>query len=150
MLSVHLAWEPRLASEARVAEIAAGRSRLAHLAGDLARLGIGTEQIALARPCPLVADLPSGGMAALGALYVIEGSTLGGEVIARTLRQASWVPPHGLTSFRPYGAAAGRMWREFKDTARRLTPPESWREVEAGAVGMFDLLRRWLPADVSA
>lgn len=51
---------------------------------------------------------------ALGGLYVLEGATLGGRVIARRLRQ-QWGPdctmPFAFLEFR--GANPGSEWRRF-------------------------------------
>lgn len=49
---------------------------------------------------------------ALGMLYVLEGSTLGGRLILRTLVNAGIIDP-ALSFLDPYGAETGRRWREF-------------------------------------
>lgn len=52
--------------------------------------------------------------AAVGALYVLEGSTLGGQVISRQFREKLGVTPErGGKFFHGYGDATGRRWREF-------------------------------------
>jgi heme oxygenase len=51
----------------------------------------------------------------LGAMYVIEGSTLGGQYIARHVEQIlGFAPGHGDSYFRGYGDQTGSMWRDFK------------------------------------
>jgi Heme oxygenase len=63
-------------------------------------------------------DLSSPG-SAWGALYVVEGSTLGGQHIFRTLQGSSFVERHalspdaGLSYFAGYGDRTGDMWRRF-------------------------------------
>lgn len=47
---------------------------------------------------------------ALGALYVVEGSTLGGRIILRQLRERGIDDPE-LTFLDPYGRSSGEMWR---------------------------------------
>lgn len=47
---------------------------------------------------------------ALGAMYVIEGSTLGGRTIRRRLA-ARGVGAEGLSFLDPYGKSSGAMWR---------------------------------------
>ena len=49
---------------------------------------------------------------ALGLLYVIEGSTLGGRIILKQLA-ALGIDRRGLDFLDPYGAETGRMWRQF-------------------------------------
>lgn len=50
---------------------------------------------------------------AWGALYVIEGATLGGNVISKHLRKLAWLPPDGRRFFSGYGDRTGHMWSEF-------------------------------------
>lgn len=58
--------------------------------------------------------LDSGGKI-FGALYVIEGSTLGGQVIARILKQKfNLDESNGAAFFSGYGARTGEMWKEFR------------------------------------
>jgi heme oxygenase len=52
---------------------------------------------------------------ALGAMYVMEGSTMGGKIIARMIEgQAGLNGPSGFSFFNGYGEDTGRMWEEFK------------------------------------
>ena len=81
---------------------------------------------------------------ALGSLYVMEGSTLGGAVITKALRHAAWLPPGGFRYFNPYGAETGRMWRRFQDAFRAACAVGGETAVERGAVETFEVLHRWL------
>ena len=50
---------------------------------------------------------------ALGMLYVMEGSTLGGQVIARCLSQSlGLTESHGVAYFHSYGSAVVPRWQE--------------------------------------
>ncbi len=52
---------------------------------------------------------------ALGAMYVMEGSTMGGKIIAKMIEgQAGINGPSGFSFFNGYGEENGRMWEEFK------------------------------------
>ena len=52
---------------------------------------------------------------ALGAMYVIEGSTMGGKIIAKMIEgQAGISGPSGFTFFYGYGEETAKMWDEFK------------------------------------
>jgi heme oxygenase (biliverdin-IX-beta and delta-forming) len=102
--SVHAPTERALARCARTAAVVPDwpeRRRTGWLDADLAALGV--------RP-PHDAAVPRIATAgeALGTLYVLEGSTLGGAVIVRGLDAA--FPRRFLAS---YGARRGRMWRTF-------------------------------------
>ncbi|MDQ3230869.1 MAG: biliverdin-producing heme oxygenase [Pseudobdellovibrionaceae bacterium] len=52
---------------------------------------------------------------ALGAFYVLEGSTLGGQVIARHVTDTLHLnPEQGLAFFSSYGAQVGQRWKETR------------------------------------
>ena len=54
--------------------------------------------------------------AAFGAVYVVEGATLGGQVIARQVIPAfALSPERGCHFFSGYGAETGERWRETRD-----------------------------------
>ncbi|MDB5251822.1 MAG: biliverdin-producing heme oxygenase [Flaviaesturariibacter sp.] len=66
---------------------------------------------------PEAIDLPdiSSEASALGALYVMEGSTLGGRAIAQMVRRAlPGIPENALSFFTGYGPATGTMWTSFQ------------------------------------
>ena len=68
-------------------------------------------------PCGL--DPVTGTDAALGRLYVLEGSTLGGVFIDRhlaALPRLAGLPR--LHAFSPYGAETGAMWAAFRRQTR--------------------------------
>ncbi len=70
----------------------------------------------------------------IGYLYVVEGSTLGGRLISKRLRQlGSDLCPNGLRIFAPYGDATRRSWTAFLDVLREQTRNglELTRSVEA-------------------
>lgn len=83
------------------------RRKAALMAADLEVLGL----------CPAAATsladphLHRGDM--LGILYVLEGATLGGALLARRLQPLGIVPDRGGTFLDPYGDNRGMMWRCF-------------------------------------
>jgi heme oxygenase len=104
------------------------RPRTALLEQDLATLG-------LTMPNPLAVAEPASDAAAFGALYVIEGSRLGGAILARAV-------PSGLP--RGYLAAIHRpgAWRAFGEALDRAAEAggESWlAQAIASASATFDL-----------
>jgi heme oxygenase len=89
---------------------------------------------------------------AWGALYVVEGSTLGGQQILKTLLNSELVlrngltPDAGLAYFTGYGSATSAMWRQMlralgdADTA----DPGSRDAIIEGANSTFALFERAL------
>jgi heme oxygenase len=57
---------------------------------------------------------------ALGVLYVLEGSTLGGRMILKTLRNQG-LSTDDLHFLDPYGTATGAQWRTFLAVLERET-----------------------------
>ena len=96
------AMEPLLCAVAAVDF--SGRRRAPVIAACLRELGCEPPDAIAAAPR---AETPA---AALGLLYVMEGSTLGGRIILRQLH-ANGADPTGLGFLDPYGARTGSMWR---------------------------------------
>lgn len=60
-----------------------------------------------------VPEIPDLG-AAYGCLYVVEGGTLGGQVISRQIQEHLGLgPANGAAFFNCYGELTGPMWAEF-------------------------------------
>jgi heme oxygenase len=80
------------------------------LVADLSSLGATDVEIsALPRAMPLRIDDRA---EAYGALYVMEGSTLGGALIAKHLRAR--IDDCPLRYLAPYGESAGASWKRFR------------------------------------
>jgi heme oxygenase len=108
-------------------------ARTACLAADLQALG--------AEPAIASRDIVALSVAnraeALGLLYVVEGSGLGGKVILRQLA-AHGAPLTGLTFLDPHGADAGRVWaRLLAVLARDLTSEADLAAAATGAIKGF-------------
>ena len=75
---------------------------------------------------------------ALGAMYVLEGSTLGGKIILKTLR-GKGVQTNELDFLDPYGKNAGALWRVFLRVLERETTPDptAMNECVSGAIKAF-------------
>ena len=80
----------------------------------------------------------------LGAMYVVEGSTLGGQYIAQHVEASLDLQPgEGDRFFRGYGQETMPKWREFQQVL--LTVPEAQtEEVIAAAKEMFGIFRAWM------
>jgi heme oxygenase len=89
------------------------RLKLPLLVEDLASFSVNFKEIA---ELPLCASLPRLETVAegLGCLYVLEGSTLGGRIIAGHLKRVLALDEtRGCAFFNSYGADVGRMWSRF-------------------------------------
>jgi heme oxygenase (biliverdin-IX-beta and delta-forming) len=139
----HAAYEPAIGAGLADEAFLGPRRRLGRLDADLAHLGLDAAAIAHL-PAPPAPRLD--GPAALGALYVLEGSTLGGQVIGRRIAALHGLETDGLAYYRAHGAATGAMWTAFR--ARLETVADETALTEA-AVATFRAIRVWLCADGS-
>ena len=136
----HAVWEPTIAASP-IAAFAADRGRLAHLRTDLAGLGLSEAELDALPHCRPAAALAATAARAIGSLYVMEGSTLGGQVISRALKDAGGSE---LAYFNPYGRETGARWRAFAAWAEDAAAGEDRGVVVASAEATFALLRSWL------
>ncbi len=142
----HRGFEPHVGRALADETLLAPRLRLGHLARDLAALGMSSGAVA---DLPICAALPplADRAEALGALYVVEGSTLGGQIIARRVaRDLGHGPDTGCAYYAAHGARTGAMWRAFQAVLAQ-EPPEAADRMVASAQATFDALRVWLAAD---
>lgn len=81
--------------------------------------------------------------AAIGALYVMEGSALGGQVLVPQLsRHLGLRPDHGARYFHGFGERTGAMWREFRQLAQQHAGTDEASQADAlrGAAQTFEAL----------
>lgn len=88
------------------------RRRAALFASDLAGLGATASDRS-----PELPPVP-GTDAALGRMYVLEGSTLGGVLIGRHLAGLPGLAGVPIRAFSPYGSETGAMWAAFRRATR--------------------------------
>jgi heme oxygenase (biliverdin-IX-beta and delta-forming) len=93
---------------------------------------------------PPVATLPQ----VLGCLYVVEGATLGGQIIARQLHNSlGSTPDLGARFFNGYGTATGSHWKStgvfLTAMAEELDQDDA---IVASANATFHALGRWVAA----
>lgn len=138
------AWEPAVAAALLPGQRAwfSSRSRLAFVRQDLASLAPG----AATAPAPVLPPLPNGS-AAFGAMYVLEGSALGGQVIARRVAERfGFDRQRGAAYFHGFGDRTGALWREFRERLEAEVDPAHRGDACAAAVGTFDALRQHFDA----
>ena len=141
----HRVWEPSLQAHPELRNLLAGRSRLAQLERDLAALGLTAHEIETLPLCADAARLQGSAMRMLGSVYVLEGSTLGGQVIGRALQGQDWLPEGGFLYFNPYAAQTGAMWRALRDALDAASTSAGDVEIVGGATAAFEVLNNWLP-----
>jgi heme oxygenase len=89
------------------------RLKSSWIAEDLAKLSNGSERHAAASLCSRIPALQEYA-SALGCLYVLEGSTLGGQIIARHFNQTLSITREcGGRFFHGYGSDTRIMWNSF-------------------------------------
>lgn len=120
------------------------RIKLPWLALDLQALGTTDAAIESLPTCDRLPELETPPLA-LGCLYVLEGSTLGGQVVQRLLSERLGAPVAGAVSFfRSYGRDVGVRWRSFLGCLEGLRDADSAAEAEQGALSTFHALETWL------
>ncbi|MEI7610330.1 MAG: ATP-binding protein, partial [Rhodospirillaceae bacterium] len=78
-----------------------------------------------------------------GALYVIEGATMGGQLIQRQL--VGRLESGALSFFVPYGTKVGERWRSFlAQMEKSLASPGALEEAKTSALAVFGLFHREL------
>jgi heme oxygenase len=138
------AWEVQISELYNDDSFLAPRRRAHLLAADLTSLQFfDAERFP---PCPRVPI--NDRWMALGSIYVMEGSSLGGRVILHNVERClGEVGKQSSRYFAGYGEQTGTMWREFLERLNETSPYD--RElVGRGALATFDSFGRWLrPSD---
>lgn len=108
------------------------RYKLGLLNADL----IGHDQIESPKlfEIPSMSNIPE----IVGAMYVIEGSTLGGQVIYRHLKDTLKLDLDRSNFFRCYNESTGLMWSRFKTEAVKLVSPDEYEIAIAAAKQTFE------------
>ncbi|MGY1631678.1 biliverdin-producing heme oxygenase [Geodermatophilus sp. SYSU D01186] len=134
------AWARREPADA--ATVDWSRRRRAHLfADDLAALGAAPEP----GPDPELEEVGDTDQA-LGRLYVLEGSTLGGTFISRHLATLPTLGPDArVGAFSPYGTETGAMWHAYRRVTReRVAAGGDADRLVGAAVTTFGALAGWV------
>jgi heme oxygenase len=143
-LGFHLVWEQGLQAFPALARELKTRSRLQQLRHDLKTLGLADAEISRVPLCSDAHCVTTDEARALGSFYVLEGSTLGGQLITRHLSSAPGFPAQGLSYFNPYGVRTGEMWRSFKRWLEIQAEHHAVNDILSGARGTFGVLQTWL------
>ncbi|CDN45724.1 Heme oxygenase [Paenibacillus sp. P22] len=122
-------------------------AKLPLLERDFTELGYSRTDI---ESIPVCGSLPDVSVPArmLGYLYVMEGSTLGGQVISRKLASGLQLAPEsGLSYFYAYGPDTRARWGEMRELlVREGSEPRQGGEMVEAAKETFALLDAWIHA----
>ena len=123
----------------------ARRCRTPLVERDLRALGLSQAVIDALPRCSRLPQ-PTDRAAALGCLYVLEGSTLGGQVVRRHVQAALGPEVAGATAFfGSHGPAVGVLWRDFLVLLEKECATEAAiRSAAAAATRSFACLADWL------
>ena len=122
-----------------------GRHKTPLLLQDLAALGDSPGALAQTPQCLALPRLGSTARI-FGCLYVIEGATLGGQIVSRHLQASLGVTPQsGGAFFSAYGQHTGSRWKAFcMQLSAFALAYGGDDELIASANDTFDTLDRWL------
>lgn len=97
---------------------------------------------------PFAADLPQINSVeqAFGAMYVLEGSTLGGKYISRMITQKlNLTEEKGLSFFNGYKEDTMIMWERFKEMLnKQVINPSSQDDITEAANQTFIKFKKWI------
>jgi heme oxygenase len=118
------------------------RRKTESIATDIQNLGATIPPLAQRGELPEIDNLKK----AIGALYVIEGSTLGGKIIAGMMRQHfTFQGDEGLSFFCGYGDDTDKMWTSFKNELNAIASTTQGRtEITKAADQTFEMFGEWI------
>ncbi|QXH58324.1 biliverdin-producing heme oxygenase [Pseudomonas maumuensis] len=122
----------------------AERNKTPALSRDLGALAIDAQALPVCHALPRIDDEAS----ALGVMYVLEGSTLGGQVLKRAMAERLGIDTDSGGAFLDiYGAQTGARWRSFLQRLAAADPqPAAQARTVAAAVATFTCFEQWLEA----
>lgn len=115
------------------------RCRSEYLLWDILESGIPPPRPDFCTELPVISSFAG----ALGALYVLEGSTMGGRIIS-TMLSSLLGASNTLTFFNGYGEETGTMWKSFKDYLNRSVSDDQWSELTNSATHTFVSFKNWI------
>ncbi|MDF2973566.1 MAG: hypothetical protein K0R61_4016 [Microvirga sp.] len=140
----HKAWETEAVGRAPDQGFFERRRKTQLLVQDLEALGLKSDDIIRLPQCRPLMPLP-GSEAVLGSMYVVEGSTLGGAIIARDVENRLGLDAKtGCAYFRSYGRDIAAMWRSFGAVLLEASSPEVDDLIVESAQNTFTVMHDWL------
>jgi heme oxygenase len=140
----HAPWEPRAELALADREFFRKRRKVGFLRTDLCELGMDSDAIDRLALCNPTVTMRTPAEA-WGSMYVVEGSTLGGVIIARYVgRRLSLNRHNGCHYFCCYGTNVRPMWTSFGARLLARCGPAEEDAVVAAACRTFETLHYWL------
>lgn len=123
------------------------RGKTALLEQDLLHFGVTREQLDTLPLCDRLPDISTPARL-IGSMYVIEGSTLGGQIITKQLMKFLPVEPGaGISYFHGYGQETREQWQSFRElVVHSSQSPQEQQEIVDAARQTFQLLDAWFHA----
>lgn len=120
----------------------AARRKTPLIEADLRVLGEDTpESLPHCMALASCADMAS----AFGCMYVVEGATLGGQIISRHLSATLGITPdRGGRFFHGYGRRTAEMWQSFRNVLLAFAIGEAVQDrIITSAIATFQIIRLW-------
>src|ERR1700744_663991 len=115
------------------------RIRAEYLLWDIRQSGLPNPEFDICRELPAVDSVEQ----AIGVLYVLKGSTLGGRIIAGMMqRQLGATTPTGY--FNGYGEENSRMWQAYKEFLDQPRTSEQQTAILEAAKATFITFKTWI------
>lgn len=117
------------------------RRKASALLDDIRFFIPGYQPQALAKQLPVINSYP----AALGSMYVMEGSTLGGKIIAGMVQnQLQLQHGTGTSFFNSYGNEADKMWQSFRSKLDEPFSDTDKTTIITAAENTFKTFKTWV------
>ncbi|MBZ6075795.1 biliverdin-producing heme oxygenase [Microvirga puerhi] len=140
----HSAWEEAASQTMIDMAFFQQRCKAELIASDLRRLGLASWEIAQLPRCQPLMPL-SQETDVLGSMYVVEGSTLGGTIIAQAVkRRLGLTAETGCGYFQSYGRDTARMWKSFGERLLAASSPIADDRIVVSAQRTFAVMQDWL------
>lgn len=123
-------------------EVFEGRLKATVLREDLRGLGYSDAQIESLPRCESLPRMATEAEA-IGSMYVMEGSTLGGQYIVRELRSSLGLSPETTRYYSSYGTEVGKRWQAFRQDLLSFSSPENDNVIVESARRTFAALEQW-------
>jgi heme oxygenase len=120
------------------------RQKVPALVRDLQALGLSASDI---QALPRCTDLPriDNAHQLLGTRYVIEGATLGGQVLRRVIKDKLGIEAESGAEFLDvYGRDTGPLWKAFLLQLAEAEDPQHHPQIVEAACATFICFERWL------
>jgi len=107
---------------------------------DIESLSFATSNLKICKDLPRIGSVEE----AMGALYVLEGSTLGGKIIAKMLEKKNPEFRNSLRFFTGYGKETGSRWTYFLHHLNMFDSDGQVRIITASANETFLKFKYWI------